>query len=68
MSLRLQKMSQLQWELALQVVDQAWKEADSPLTMFKPPKGLKHLKQEDWEEIARCLWVLIQQREQSPIH
>lgn len=68
MSQRLQKLNQQQWELALQVVNQAWRDAESPLTMFHPPKGLKHLKQEDWEEVCRCLWVLLQQREQSPLH
>lgn len=68
MSPRLQKLSQKQWELAFKTVDEAWSSADSPLTTFSPPKGLKHLQKEDWEEICQCLWVLIQQREQSPLH
>lgn len=68
MSPRLQRLSQKKWELALRVVDQAWKEADGPMTSFRAPKGLKHLQMEDWEEICRCLWVLQQQKECSLIH
>jgi hypothetical protein len=68
MTPRLQRLSQSKWELALRVVSKAWEEADSELTSFQAPKELRHLKSEDWEEVCRCLWVLLQQKEQSPIH
>lgn len=68
MSPRLQKLSQKKWELAFQVVDQAWKEADGPMTSFVPPKALRHLQRSDWEEICRCLIVLQSQKECSQLH
>lgn len=68
MTLRLKKLDQAKWELALKVVSNAWDQADSPMATFCPPKELKHLKPEDWEEVCQVLWTLIQQREQSPVH
>jgi hypothetical protein len=68
MSPHLQKLSLKKWELAFRVVDKAWRDADSPLATLSPPKSLQHLEASDWEEICRCLWVLIQQREQSSLH
>lgn len=68
MTPRLQRLSQKQWELALRTVSEAWENSDSPLATVSPPKSLRHLTHEDWEEICRCLWVLTQQREQSPLH
>jgi hypothetical protein len=68
MSPRLQKLSQKKWELALRVVDKAWREAEGPLTSLEAPPGLKHLNASDWETVCRTLWVLIQQREQNQLH
>lgn len=68
MSPRLQKLSQKQWELAFQAVSRAWDNAETEKVIFQPPKGLRHLQGEDWEEVCRCLWVLLQQKECSPIH
>ena len=68
MSRRLKKLNQEQWELALSVVNRAWEASNSPLTTLSPPESLQHLKREDWEEISRCLWVLMQQKECSPLH
>lgn len=68
MSPRLQRLSQEKWELAFRVVDQAWKGTDEPLVSFSPPKSLRHLRREDWEEICQCLLVLQHQKEHSPIH
>lgn len=68
MSPRLQRLSQKKWELALKVVDKAWKEADGPLTTLEAPPGLKHLNASDWETVCRTLWVLQRQQENSPLH
>ena len=68
MSQRLQRLSQKKWELALRVVDKAWREADGPLTTLEAPPGLKHLNASDWETVCRTLWVLQRQQENSPLH
>jgi hypothetical protein len=68
MSPRLQKLSQKKWELALRVVDKAWREAEGPLTSLEAPPGLKHLNASDWETVCRTLWVLQRQQENSPLH
>ena len=68
MSPRLMRLSQEKWELALRVVYQAWETADGQTTSFRPPKGLKHLQQQDWEKVCQCLIVLQHQRECSPLH
>lgn len=68
MSPRLQRLSQKKWELALRVVDKAWKDADGPLTSLQAPRGLKHLNASDWETVCRTLWVLQRQQENSPLH
>ena len=68
MTPRLQRLSREKWELALKVVDKAWREADGPLTTLQAPPGLKHLQAKDWEDVCRTLWVLQRQQENSPLH
>jgi hypothetical protein len=68
MTPRLQRLSREKWELALKVVDKAWREADGPLTTLQAPPGLKHLNASEWETVCRTLWVLQRQQENSPLH
>lgn len=61
-------LTQEEWELALQVVHQAWQNADGELVELEIPQELQHLDKEDWEEVCRVLSLLEYQQAFSELH
>jgi len=68
LQMSLQHLTSKELEEAFAVVDAAWRDAEGPEVQVDVPEHLQHLRPEDWESVARVLYLLQSQQQNSALH